>query len=256
MLDSAMPERNGHMGQRMTTSDHERKTSSEQPRIETTVMPGAPRPKHTKRSRKGREIAQMVVVALLLVLLVRLVVLSYRVVGSSMTPNLHAGQALLVNPNAYRNFDTWMLVDWLPWVDHKDPNIVHLFSPPQRGDVVILKRPDDSGTTPLVKRIIGLEGETVELLEDGVYIDGQRLDEPYLNTNSMCIGQPNCGPFDVPIGHVFVLGDNRSQSYDSPDFGSVLIDSIIGKAWLSYWPLDEIGILPQFEYPEVGSDDG
>lgn len=239
----------------MTDSNDEQPTAPDQPRIETVILPGAPRPKGKSRRHKAREIAEMLLVALLIFLLVRTVVLSFRVVGSSMTPNLHTGQALLVNRNAYRSFDTWALVDWMPWVDHKDPNIVHLFSPPQRGDIVILKRPDNSGTTPLVKRIIGLEGERVELRDDGVYIDGQRLDEPYLNTTTMCTGQPDCGPFEVPEGHVFVLGDNRTNSRDSPDFGPVPIDNIIGKAWLSYWPLNEIGIVPHYEYPEVDTAD-
>lgn len=240
----------------MTTQNDEQPPALAQPRIDTVTLPGAPRARGTDRSRRVREIIQLALIALLIFLLVRTVVLSFRVVGSSMIPNLHSGQALLVNRNAYFSFDTWALVDWLPWVDHEDPNIIHLFSPPQRGDIVILKRPDNSGTTPLVKRIIGLEGETIELKDDGVYINGQRLDEPYLDTTSMCAGQPDCGPFEVPEGHVFVLGDNRSNSRDSPDFGPVPIDNIIGKAWLSYWPLNDFGIVPHYEYPEVDTGDG
>ena len=237
----------------MTARNDDSTAASDMPRIETVTLRDGPPPSKASRWGKLREVAEIALIALVIFVLVRTVVLSYRVVGASMTPNLQSGQALLVNRLAYTSFDRWALVDWLPWVDHRDPSTVHLFSPPQRGDIVILERPDDSGTVPLVKRIIGLEGETVELRDDGVYINGQRLAEPYLDTTSMCAGQPSCGPFAVPEDHVFVLGDNRSNSRDSPDFGPVPVGNIIGKAWLSYWPLTDFGIVPHYEYPALGN---
>ena len=218
------------------------------PTITTVRLDGATTT--PRRRPRWREVVELIVIALVIFVLVRMVVLSYRVAGSSMLPNLENGQALLVNRNAYASFDTWALVDWLPWVDHNAPNIVHLFSPPQRGDIVVFHPPDREGST-LVKRIIGLEGETVELRDDGVYINGQRLDEPYLDTTTMCAPQPACGPFEVPEGHVFVLGDNRGNSRDSPDFGTVPLDHVVGKVWLRYWPLNAFGVLPHYEYPEV-----
>jgi signal peptidase I len=186
---------------------------------------------------------------------VRAVVLNFRVDGLSMTPGLQDNEMLLVNRNAYLSFDAWAFVDWLPGVEHEQENIVHPFSPPQRGDIVVLDAPVNDATQPYIKRIIGLEGETVEIRDDGVYIDGQRLNEPYLEgEDSMCASQPDCGPFTVPEGSVFVLGDNRDHSSDSPDFGPVDEDRIIGKAWLSYWPTDEIGIVPHYDYPEIDED--
>jgi signal peptidase I len=201
------------------------------------------------RSARVREIIETLCLALLIFVAVRVVVLNFRVDGLSMESSLHDGQMLLVNRNAYATFDTWALVDWLPGVAH-DPHTVHLFSPPQRGDIVVLTPPGEGDTTPYIKRIIGLPGETVHLRDDGVYIDGVHLEEPYLDPiESMCASQTACGPFTVPPGHVFVLGDNRSNSLDSPDFGPVPVEDIIGKAWIIYWPPGDVGIVPDPAYP-------
>jgi signal peptidase I len=195
---------------------------------------------------------ETLLIAVLIFVAVRMVVLNYRVVGHSMLPGLEGGEMLLVNRNAYASFDTWSLVDWLPFVEHEDANIVHPFSPPQPGDIVILNAPVNGASFPYIKRIIGLEGETVEIRDDVVLIDGQPLNEPYLDDETtMCASQPNCGPFTVPEGAVFVLGDNRDNSSDSPDFGPVDVDDIIGKAWFGYWPLDKIGVVTHYDYPEI-----
>lgn len=209
----------------------------------------------TRRPKSmAREIIETLLLALLIFLAVRAVVLNFRVDGSSMTPNLHSGDMVLVNRNAYLNFDAWALVDWLPGVEH-DPNIVHPFSPPQRGDIVVLNPPLDDVSEPYIKRIVGLPGETIEIREDGLFIGGQRLEEPYLDGEvTRCAGQQFCGPLTVPEGSVFVLGDNRDNSEDSGDFGPVEIDSLIGKAWLVYWPWDSIGIVPHHDYPELNGE--
>jgi signal peptidase I len=191
--------------------------------------------------------------AILIFVSVRVVVLNFRVDGMSMESNLHDGQMLLVNRNAYTSIDTWALVDWIPGIAH-DPHNVHLFSPPQRGDIVVLHPPVEDANTPYIKRIIGLAGDNVELRDDGVYINGSRLMEPYIDTTvAMCASQPDCGPFTVPPDHVFVLGDNRAHSLDSPDFGSVPVSDIIGKAWLIYWPIDSAGVIPEEDYPTAES---
>lgn len=201
-----------------------------------------------------REIIETLLLALIIFLAVRAVVLNFRVDGLSMTPNLHNGDMVLVNRNAYLSFNTWALVDWLPGVDH-DPNVVHPFSPPQRGDIVVLHPPVTHATEPYIKRIVGLPGETVEIRDDGLYINGHHLEEPYLGDKvTECAGQRFCGPLTVPEGSVFVLGDNRGDSEDSGDFGPVEIDQIVGKAWLIYWPWDSIGIVPHHDYPELGGE--
>ncbi len=207
--------------------------------------------KQRNRSRY-RDIVETLLIAVMIFVAVRLVVVNYRVVGQSMLPGLEGGEMVLVNRNAYASFDTWSLVDWLPGVEHENANIVHPFSPPQRGDIVVLNAPVDNATSPYIKRVIGLEGETVEIRDDMVLIDGRPLNEPYLDDETtMCAAQPDCGPFLVPEGSVFVLGDNRDNSSDSPDFGPVRIDDIVGKVWLGYWPLSAFGIVPHHDYPEL-----
>ncbi len=199
-----------------------------------------------------REIAETLLLALVIFVAVRAVVLNFRVDGLSMMPSLQNSEMLLVNRNAYAHFDAWSLVDWLPLVEHAEASEIHPFSPPQRGDIIVFEPPVENPEEPYIKRIIGLPGETVEIRDDGVYIDGVRLDEPYLEgAVTTCDGQPHCGPLTVPEGSVYVLGDNRDDSTDSGDFGPVALDRVIGKVWLTYWPLEQFGIAPHVDYGGV-----
>ena len=127
-----------------------------------------------------------------------------------MEPNLHTSQRLIVEKVSYK---------------------VHI---PRRGDIVVIAM--DEFEIPLIKRVIGLPGETIEIRENQVYINGHVLQEAYLPD----IAQRNWGPTLVAAGHVFVMGDNRRASNDSRSFGPVPVDRITGKAWLSYWPPKEI----------------
>lgn len=219
---------------------------------EPEVSTEATRPEK-KQGSMVREIVETLLLALIIFVAVRAVVLNFRVDGLSMTPSLQNSEMLLVNRNAYAHFDAWSLVDWLPLVEHAEASEVYPFDPPRRGDIIVFNPPVSNESQPYIKRVIGLPGETVEIRAGGVYIDGNRLDEPYLNgAETPCASQPACGPFMVPQDSVFVLGDNRDNSTDSPDFGPVSLDRIIGKAWLSYWPLDRMGTMPHLDYGEPG----
>ena len=134
--------------------------------------------------------------------------------GQSMEPTLHSDQRLVVEKVSYR------------------------FHGPRRGDIVVLKSPQQDSEL-LIKRVVGLPGEAVEIRQGRVYINGQELDEPYLER----FMGGNWGPILVPPLHVFVLGDNRGFSNDSRAFDSVPIKNIIGRAWVSYWPPDELGVV-------------
>lgn len=206
-----------------------------------------------KQGSMVREIIETLLLALIIFLAVRAVVLNFRVDGLSMMPNLQNNEMLLVNRNAYVSFDSWALVDWLPLVDHEEENIIHLFDPPQRGDIVVFDAPVNGADKPYIKRVIGLPGETVEARNNHVFINGQQLDESYLEGELTWCGSEggSCPPVTVPEGSVFVLGDNRDNSQDSFEFGPVEIDNIIGKAWITYWPMDEIGVVPHYDYPEI-----
>ena len=205
-----------------------------------------------KQGSVVREIVETLLLALIIFVAVRAVVLNFRVDGLSMTPSLEDNEMLLVNRNVYFNFDTWTLVDWLPGVEHEETNVVYPFHPPERGDIIVFDAPVNGASKPYIKRVIGLPGETVEIHDNHVYINGQEIEEPYLEgAETFCSGPRNCPAVTVPEGHIYVLGDNRDNSQDSRVFGPVDVDSIIGKAWVTYWPTDEIGVVPHFDYPEI-----
>ncbi|MHA6484314.1 signal peptidase I [Paenibacillus sp. strain BS8-2] len=112
-------------------------------------------------------------------------------------------------------------------------------SHPEQGDIVIIHGPEHE--LRLVKRIVALEGQTVDMKDGHVYVDGIKLEESYAKGNT----EPGTldVPIKVPAGHVFVLGDNREHSLDSRSFGPVALSSLEGKAVLRVWPFDKIGSL-------------
>ncbi|MFL5761674.1 MAG: signal peptidase I [Thermomicrobiales bacterium] len=197
-----------------------------------------------------REVIETIVLAVLIFFGVRLIVLNFQVDGSSMVPNLHNGEMLLVNRNVYMHFDVNQFVDWLPAVDHESKHVVYPFHPPQRGDIIVFNPPTNSDK-PYIKRVIGLPGETVSFKGGYVYIDGEKLDEPYINGAITKCNRQVCEDVKVPNGDIFVMGDNRENSADSRSFGPVSVDSIIGKAWVTYWPFDDFGLVPHYDYPGI-----
>jgi signal peptidase I len=163
-----------------------------------------------------REVLETIIPAVIIALLINLFLAqATRVYGSSMEPNLHTDQRLVVEKISYN-----------PWVHIRGP---------QRGDVVVLRIDDKSEM--LIKRVIGLPGDTVEIRGDQVFINGKLLDEPYLPRPAY----GNYGPTDVPPLHIFVLGDNRNSSNDSRVFGPISLNDVVGRAWFSYWPPDQWG---------------
>lgn len=200
--------------------------------------------------RAIREIVETLLLALVIFVGVRLIVLNFRVDGESMVPNLANGEMLLVNRNVYFHFDMNEVIDALPFVERDGEDIVYPFHPPERGDIVVFNPPVDSPDKPYIKRVIGLPGERVTFSNDHVFIDGIQLNEPYIIEATGCTTRQVCDVV-VPDGHVYVLGDNRNNSSDSRTFGVVDVDNIIGKAWIGYWPMDEIGIVDHYDYPEI-----
>ena len=197
-----------------------------------------------------REIIETLVLALLIFLAVRLVVLNFKVDGNSMRPNLLDQELLLVNRNAFWSFDLNGVLDRIPGVDPEGEWTFTPFHPPERGDIVVFNPPNGSGE-PYIKRVIAVEGETVEIRDGSVYVDGIELEEPYIDEGiTECLSN-DCDPITLGEGEVYVLGDNRRNSSDSRSFGPVPIENLIGQAWLVYWPLDEAGIVPHYDYPEI-----
>lgn len=110
----------------------------------------------------------------------------------------------------------------------------------RRGDVVVFTRPPTLQSTDadLVKRVIGLPGESVQAVNGTVFVDGHALSEPYVS--KACDGTRDFGPTKVPAGDVFVMGDNRCDSSDSRVFGPIATSTIIGRAFVIVWPLPRI----------------
>ena len=169
-----------------------------------------------------REILITVALALAIFFAARVTIQTYEVYQTSMEPNFSQGQRVVVVKAVY-------------W-----------FGEPQRGDVVIFKAPDSSDEE-YIKRIIGLPDDTVEIVQGVVYINGFKLDEPYVNKSAFhysLAGQT------VPEGNYFVLGDNRDYSNDSHRGWFLPRDNIIGKAWLITWPPSDWSVVPSYPLSE------
>ena len=196
-----------------------------------------------------REIVETILITLLLFVGVQSAIQSRWVDGESMEPTLHPEERLLIDRVSYLRWqDVPLLGLFAPAPAAAEPLYV-LGHGPQRGDIIVLHPPvGEPNGTPYIKRIVALAGETVEIKQfDGVYIDGVRLDEPYIKESP----NYNYGPQVVPSGHVFVLGDNRRNSSDSHAWGPLHVNAIIGKAWISYWPREMWGILNTPSYAGV-----
>lgn len=121
------------------------------------------------------------------------------------------------------------------------------FGDPEAGDIVTFDSPLDGET--LIKRVIAVGGQTVDLVDGSVYVDGERLDEPYTEgkpSHSLSDLPGSAGieyPYEVPEGCVWVMGDNRTDSKDSRYFGAVSVDDVTSRALFIYWPLDHMGTL-------------
>lgn len=196
------------------------------------------------------DVLETLVAAALIFVLVRTAVLNFQVDGLSMDPTLESGELLLVNRQSYLNFDAGALVDWIPFVDVGEHEY-WVFHPPQRGDIVVL-RPPIEPDRPYIKRVIGLPGDRIAIHDGAVYINGERLEEPYLNGLATAwSGTMGTEEILIPDDHVFVMGDNRNNSTDSRAFGAIHIDDVIGKAWIAYWPRDIMGFFrtPEYDAP-------
>jgi signal peptidase I len=161
-----------------------------------------------------RDILETALLTLVIFLGVRFGVQTFRVEGFSMEPTLRTNQYLLVN------------------------KVTYMVGEPKRGDVVVLKFPQDP-RRDFIKRVIALPGEEVEVRTGLVYIDGKALAEPYI-LSKPAYSYPKK---KVPAGSYFVLGDNRNNSHDSHVWDWLPKEYIIGKAWVSYWPMETWGAI-------------
>ncbi len=153
------------------------------------------------------DIVETAVLAVVLYLVIQTLTQRIKVDSTSMVPTLHPNDYVVVNRLAY------------------------ILGKPHRGDIIVFKYPPDPTQIPYIKRVIGLPGDQVHIINGKVYINGVLLTEPYLivPTNSG-------GDWTVPENSLFVLGDNRNGSSDSRAWGMVPMGNVIGKAEVIYWP--------------------
>ena len=209
----------------------------------------------------ARELIETVLFILIIFFIFRGVLQNYRVQGESMKPNFHTDQYLIVNKIVFFHFDANAPLRLLPGLRNLPADMVYPLRQPERGDVVIVEEPPPEGGAELeeilIKRVIGLPGETVQIKDGAVYINGQELKERqaaggYLVEETSCYGGRLCQPYVVPAGHIVVLGDHRGNSLDSRSWSAepgLSLDRVIGKAWVSYWPRPAWGTITTPTYP-------
>ncbi len=168
------------------------------------------------------DVLETLVLSVLLFLGINAISARIRVDGSSMEPSLHSGEFVIVNRLAYK------------------------FGQPDYGDVVVFHFPGDPDQE-YIKRIIGLSGDRVKVQEGVVYVNDQVMDEPYIAASPRYQGD-----WTVPADHIFVLGDNRNNSSDSHNFGSVPMVNVIGEAFFIYWPPTNWGTIPTTNSASAG----
>lgn len=169
------------------------------------------------------EVVETLVLTLVIFLVIQnFVAQPFTVKGSSMERTLEPGQYVLIDKLTPR------------------------FEPYKRGDIVVLGAPAGSGgasSVPFIKRVIGVAGDTVELRGGAVYVNGVKLDEPYVYDLQPTDQTTGATSWLVGAGQLLVFGDHREVSDDSRFFGPVPIGDVIGRAWLRYWPANVFGVL-------------
>ena len=176
-----------------------------------------------------REYAESILIAIVMAIVIKtFVVQAFKIPSGSMIPTLKIGDHILVNKFIYGTK--------LPFTDR----VIIPMKSPSRGDIIVFKYPDDE-SKDFIKRVIGLPGDTVEIKDKTVHINGKPLEESYpIHGDKMVYPsglQPrdNFGPIVVPQGSYFAMGDNRDFSLDSRYWGFVTLNKIKGRAFIVYW---------------------
>lgn len=150
----------------------------------------------------------------------------HEIKGTSMEPNFHNNEYILTDKISYK------------------------FKEPKRGDVIILKAPENKDVD-YIKRVIGLPNERLTIQQGSVYINGEKLTESYISDKTVPLPGNTIQEgveMTIPDGYYFVMGDNRFHSSDSRAFGPIPNNLIIGHAIIRYWPISDMGLLPSAQY--------
>lgn len=187
---------------------------------------------NTKKKSVFREYAEAIIIALLLALFIRtFVVQAFKIPSGSMLPTLQIGDHILVNKFIYGIK--------VPVAD----KIIVPIKKPQRGDIIVFKFPRDP-KLDYIKRVIAVGGDTIQVRNKKIYVNNRLSPDKYaIHTDPKILPasvspRDNFGPVTVPEGKLFVMGDNRDNSFDSRFWGYVDLAAVLGKAFIIYWSWD------------------
>ncbi|HPC73484.1 MAG TPA: signal peptidase I [Syntrophales bacterium] len=193
-----------------------------------------------KKPSKVKEYAEAIVIAILIAIFIRtFIVQAFKIPSGSMKPTLEIGDHILVNKLSYGVKVPYLRKTLIPTGE------------PKRGDIVVFIYPVDT-TKDFIKRVIAVGGDVVEIKNKKVFVNDTLLADTHAVHNEEVIFpksiQPrdNFGPVKIPEGTIFVMGDNRDQSYDSRFWGFVRLEDVIGKAFIIYWSWDSDAFSPRW----------
>ena len=188
-----------------------------------------------------RELLEAAGLFFLVFMTLQATVQNFRIDGESMNPILNHEQHVLVSKAAYRHFNPGSLLHLVPFVSSEIEDTPFItWQEPDYGDVVAFSHPSDP-SKDVVKRVIGLPGDVIEFKRGQLIRNGERVDEP-----TAIVDGRSFGPTLVRDDFLYVVGDNRTVSNDSRNWGLLHKEYIIGRLWLSYWPSDRLESLQPF----------
>lgn len=174
-----------------------------------------------------RDTAETIIAAVLIFVVLQATTQSFEIDGGSMFPTLQTQQRLLVNRFVYFRSPVSLMGE-----DR------YMFHGPQHGDIIVFRPPTNS-RTDFVKRVIGVPGDTVDILGGEVYVNGELSTYVDIETDERRFFE---FPIVVPDDEYFVMGDNRSASNDSRNWGYVHGEDVVGRAWFLYWPFVDLSV--------------
>ncbi len=181
-----------------------------------------------------RDLTHSFLIGIFIFLCISMSTQNFRVEGESMSPTIKPNDRIFIDKISYIRLNFKKLGESLPLIEFND-TVLFAFDPPKRGDILVFQYPENPSRS-FIKRIIGLPGETVEMKNGTVRINGIPLKEPYVEKN---FTQDRIY-IRVPAKSYFVLGDNRQVSNDSRRWGVVPLTHVVGQTGIRYWPISQI----------------
>ncbi len=184
----------------------------------------------------ARESIQAIALATLLALLFQSGAQAFQVQGPSMEPSLDEYDYLLVDKAGYLALDAERAARYIPGIEAEPGETWRPFGRPKRGDIIVFRYPLDPEQL-FVKRIVGMPGDAVRIEDGALYVNQKPLEEPYVESS----GRQSFDEVVVEPGRYYVLGDNRAQSSDSRQWGTVPEENIVGEVAFRFWPFSRFG---------------